>query len=107
MDALAGTLEDLSPIQRMLKRGESTKLQAEMQKLRTEEACFAETLQPWQARLSDMALKIIEMLSHAQQIQTEVTSLMEEQLTVDLVDTAKATIEQITTKIEEIRVEFT
>lgn len=54
-----------------------------------------------------MAVKITEKLSHAQQIQTEVTSLMEEQLIVDLVDIAKETVAQITNEIEELHVEFT
>lgn len=89
VDALSGTLKDLPPIQRMLKRRESSKLEAKMQKLRIEEAGFTETLQPWQAHLSDMAVKITEKLSHTQQIQTKVTCLMDEQLTADLVDTTK------------------
>ena len=44
VDALTNTLKDLPPIQRMLKMGESTKLQAKMHKLRAEEARFTETL---------------------------------------------------------------
>jgi hypothetical protein len=68
VDALTDTLKDLPPIQRMLKMSESTKLQAKMQKLRAKEACFTETLQPWQVRLLDIAVNITENLSHAQQI---------------------------------------
>lgn len=44
VDALIGTMKDLQPIQRMLKMGEATKLQAKMQKLREEEECYTKTL---------------------------------------------------------------
>ena len=40
-------------------------------------------------------------------MQTEVTSLMEEQLIVDLVDATKETVEQITKEIAELCAEFT
>lgn len=48
VDALTGTMKDLLPIERMLKMGEMTKLQAKMQKLRVEEVRYTNTLQPWQ-----------------------------------------------------------
>lgn len=106
VDALTDTLKDLPPIQIMLKMGESTKLQAKMQKLRVKQVHFTKTLQPWKARLSDIAIKVTEKLSHTQQMQTEVTSLMEQKLTVDLVDATKETVEQITKEIMELHAEF-
>ena len=43
VDALTGTMKDLLPIERMLKMGERTKLQAKMQKLRAEESRYIKT----------------------------------------------------------------
>ena len=44
VDALTSTMKDLQPIERMLKLGEMTKLQAKMQKFRVEEARYTNTL---------------------------------------------------------------
>lgn len=68
VDALSGTMKDLFPIERMLKMGETTKLQAKMQKLREEEVRYTKTLQPWQMRLSTIAIKVTEKLSQAKKM---------------------------------------
>lgn len=102
VDALIDTLKDLPPIQKLLKMGESTKLQAKMDKIRAEEARFTETLQPWQARLSYIAIKVTEKLSQTQQMKTIVTILMEEHPTTDLVDATKENVEQIAKEIVEL-----
>lgn len=107
VDSLTGTMKDLQPIQRMLKMGETTKLQAKMHKLREKEARYTKTLQPWQTRLSTIALKVTENLSQAQQMQIAVTSLMEEQSTADLVDATRESVDHITKEIVELNTNFT
>ena len=47
LDELTTTMKDLTPLQRMLQMGESKKLQTELQQLRTKEAEYLKTLQPW------------------------------------------------------------
>ena len=44
IDTLTGAMRDLLPIERMLKMGETNKLQAKMQKLREEEVPYTKTL---------------------------------------------------------------
>ena len=61
-------MKDLLPIERMLKMGETTKLQAKMQKLRAEEVHYTKTLQPWKTWLSAIAVKITEKLSQAKKM---------------------------------------
>lgn len=78
-----------------------------MQKLRAEEAYYTKTLQPWQTRLSTIALKITKKLSQAQQMQTTITSLLEEQPTTDLVNATRESVDQITKEVTELCTDFT
>lgn len=107
VDALTDRMKDLLPIERMLKMGQTTKLQVKMQKLREEEESYTKTLQPWQTWLSTIALKVTKKLSQARKMQTIVTSLLEEQPTTDLVNATIESVDQITQEIVELRMDFT
>lgn len=96
VDALTDMMKDLLPIERMLKMSEMTKLQENMQKLRVEEAHYMKTLQPWQTRLSSIALKVTEKFSQAKKMQTTITSLLEEQPTSDLINATRESVDHIT-----------
>ena len=56
-------MKDLLPIEHMLKMGKITKLQEEMHKMREEEARYTKTLQPWQAKVSTIAVEVNEKFS--------------------------------------------
>lgn len=106
IDGLIGTMKDLLLIERMLKMGKMTKLQAEMQKLRAEEACYTKTLQPWQEKVSAIVVGVNEKLLQARRMHTIVTSLLEEQPTADLVNATRERIDQITQEIAELCTNF-
>lgn len=100
-------MKDLKPIERMLKSGETTKLQAKMQKLREKEVCYTKMLQPWQTQLLNIALIVTEKLSQAQKMQTTVTILLEEQPIDDLVNATRESVDQITKEIADLCAAFT
>ena len=50
-------MEGLTPVQQMIKSGESKKLQIRLQKLREEEIEFLQVSQPWQDKLVDKRCK--------------------------------------------------
>ena len=106
LDALTGMIKDLLPIERMLKMGEMTKLQVEMQKLRAKEAHYMKTLQPWKAKVSAIVVGVNEKLLQAKRMQTIVTSLLEEQPTMDLINATRESVDQITRDIAELRANF-
>ena len=107
LDALSDTMKDLLPIERILKMGETTKLQAKMQKLREKEVRYRKTLQPWKMRLLAIALKVTVKFSQAKKMQTTITSLLEEQPNVDLVNATRESVDQITKEITELYTNFT
>ena len=55
---LKAEMEGLTQVQRMIKSGESKKLQIWLQKLREEETEFLQVTQPWQDDLADLALQV-------------------------------------------------
>ena len=55
---LKAEMEGLTPMQRMIKLGESKKLQIRLQKLRAEETEFLKVTQPWQDKMADLALQV-------------------------------------------------
>jgi cyclopropane fatty-acyl-phospholipid synthase-like methyltransferase len=71
-------MKELLPIERMVKMGETTKLQVEFQKLREKEAHYTKTLQPWQAKVSANVVGFNEKLLQAKRMQMVVTSLLQE-----------------------------
>ena len=102
LHALTGTMKDLLPIEHILKMEETTKLQAELQKLRAKEVHYTNTLQPWQEKLSTITVGVNEKLLQAKRMQTIVTSLLEEQPTADLVNATRESVDQITQEIPEL-----
>ena len=58
MDEVTAAMKDLDPLQRMLKMGESKKLQIELQQLWAHEAEYLKTLQPWQDEVSTIVIKV-------------------------------------------------
>ena len=68
-------MEGLTQVQRMIKLGESKKLQIRLQKLREEETEFLQVTQPWQDELVDLALQVEAKLAKFQETQTTVVNL--------------------------------
>ena len=58
IERLKGEMECLTPVQQMIKSGESKKLQILLQKLREEETEFLQVTHPWQDELVNLALQV-------------------------------------------------
>ena len=106
IDALIRMMKYFLPIEHMLKVGETTKLQVEIQKLRAEGAHYTTTMQTWKEKVSAIAIGVNEKLLQARRMQMTVTSLLEEQPTVDLINATRESVDQITREVAKLRVNF-
>ena len=68
-------MEGLTPVQWIIKWGESKKLQIRLQKLREEEIEFLQVTQPLQDELADIALQLEAKLEEFWETQTIVVNL--------------------------------
>ena len=57
MDTVATAMKDLPPIQRMMKMGETKKLQNQMHMLRKDEAHYLKIVQPWKMKFPRLSFK--------------------------------------------------
>ena len=72
---LKAEMEGLTQVLRMIKSGESKKLQIRLQKLREKETEFLQVTHPWQDELADLALQVESNLAKFQETQTTVVNL--------------------------------
>ena len=77
----------------MLKMGERTKLQVEMQRLRAEYARYMMTLKPWKAKVSTIAVGVNEKLLQARRMHTTFTYILGEKPTTDLVNATRESVD--------------
>ena len=77
MDTIVVAMKDLPPIQCMIKMGETTKSQTQMQTLHKDEARYLKTVQPWQEEVSHIALQVNEKLTKIKATQTTIAELVE------------------------------
>ena len=68
-------MECLTPMQQIIKSGESKKLQIRLQKLWEEEIEFLQVTQPWHDELVDLALQVEAKLAEFWETQTTVVNL--------------------------------
>lgn len=73
----------------MLKMGESTRLQIELQRLHVHEAEYLKALHPWQDEVSKIAIKVNAKLTEFQATQMTVASLLVEPPTADVINTTR------------------
>lgn len=99
LDELTAKMKDLIPLQRMLKMGESRKLQTELHQLRTKEAEYLKNLQPWQEQVSEIVVKFNAKLMEFQATQMIFASLLIELPTTDFVNTTRECVHQMTQDI--------
>ena len=71
-------MEGLTPMQRMIKSGESKRLQIQLQMLWEEETEFLQVTQPWQDEMADLALQVETKLVEFWETQTAVGKLFAE-----------------------------
>lgn len=64
------------------------------------------TLQPWQAKVSTIALIANEKLVQGRKMQTIVISMLEEEPTVNLVNATRESVDEITQEIAKLRANF-
>ena len=107
MDTIATAMKDFPPIQRMMKMGETKKLQTQMKTLCKDEAHFLKTVQPWQDEISQIPLQVNDNLAEFKATQTTVANLLEEPATTELVKTTKECVEQLEKDLTRLQDNFT
>lgn len=104
LDELTMVMKDVIPLQRMLKIGESKRLQT---KLRAKEVEYLQTLQPWKEQVSEIVIKINVKLTKFHATQTTVARLLTESPTTDLVNAARESVDQMTQEIATLQQTYT
>lgn len=107
VDTISMSMKALPAIEKMLKMGETQKLQEKLRKLHREEAHYLKTIKPCQEEVSQIALKVNEKLTQFKATQTTVVSLQEEPLSVELVDSTREFVEKSKNDLTELRTSFT
>ena len=107
LDEVTTAMKDLAPLQRMLKMGESKKLQTELQRLRAHEVEYLKTLQPWQDEVSAIAMKFNAKFTEFQAMQMTVVSLLEEPPTAKLVNIAGECVNLMSQDIARLQDNYT
>ena len=72
---LKAKMEILTQVQRMIKSGESKKLQIRLQKLQEEETEFLQVTQPWKDEMEDLALQVEAKLAEFRETQITMVNL--------------------------------
>ena len=85
-------MEGLTQVQRMIKSGESKKLQIRLWKLREEETEFLQVTHPWQDELVDLALQVEAKLAKFQETQTTMVNLFARIVTKDSLEQERRSI---------------
>lgn len=101
------SMKALPTIEKMLKMGETQKLQEKLRKLRREEANFLKIVQPWKGEVSQIDLKINEKIMELKATQTTIASLLEEPVSMEQVDPTRDSIEKCKNDLAELNTSFT
>lgn len=107
VDTISVSMKALLAIEKMLKMGETPKLQERLRKLRREEAHYLKIVHPWKEEVSQIALKVNEKLTEFKATQTTIARLQEEPLSAELVDSTRECVEKCRNDLAEIRTSFT
>ena len=100
-------MKSLPAIENMLKMGETHKLQERHRKLCREEAHYLKIVQPWKEEVSQIALKVNEKVIEFKATQTTVVSLLEEPVSMNLVDSTRESVEKCKNDLAELHTSFT
>lgn len=90
--SLKEEMEGLTPVQRMIKSGESKRLQIQLQKLHEEETEFLQVTQPWQDKLADLALQVETKLAEFRETQTAVGKLLAKEVTKESLEQVRGSV---------------
>ena len=82
-------------MQRMIKLGESKKLQIRLQKLREEETEFLQVTQPWQDKLVDLALQVEAKLAEFRETQSTVVNLFAGKVTKESLEQERGSVTEM------------